>query len=80
MLICRDTLLQNGGVCLVQKFCFGGAAKLAVLTMQIKINRANDLMSEVCTVKALARQWEVHPPTVYRFLKKGVVRSFRVGG
>ena len=70
----------NGGKCLVQKFCFGGAAKSAVLTMQIKSSRADNLMSEVCTVTALARQWEVHPQTVYRFLKKGVVRSFRVGG
>ena len=70
---------QNGGVCFVQKFCFGGAAKSAVLTMQIKSSRADDLISEVCTVTALARQWEAHPQTDYRFLKKGVVRSSRVG-
>ena len=37
-------------------------------------------MSEVYTVSALARRWDVHPQTVYRLLKKGVVRSFRVGG
>ena len=65
---------------LLKNFCFGGAGKSAVLTMQIKSSRAEDLMSEVYTVTALARRWEVHPQTVYRLLKKGVVRSFRVGG
>ena len=35
---------------------------------------------KACTVQRFARQYDVHPTTVFRWIKNGELRAMRIGG